>query len=60
MAEVVADIKAVPKVFTKTPLLAIMVGLAFLVIVLVVEAFKPGLLTGPIRHALQAIGLASA
>lgn len=60
MAEVVTQIKEVPKVFSRTPFLAIGVGLAFLILVLVVEAFKPGILTGPIRHALQAIGLASA
>lgn len=51
------QIKDIPKVVAKTPFLFIGVGILFLILVLIVEAYKPGLLTGPIRHALEAIGL---
>jgi hypothetical protein len=61
MAEgAVSQIKEIPHVAAKTPLLAIGIGLGFLVLVLIVEAFKPGLLTGPIRHLLVTLGLKGA
>lgn len=61
MAEgVVAQIKDVPRVTMSTPILALAIGLAFLVLVLIVEAYKPGLITGPIRHGLTTLGLKSA
>ena len=60
MEGVEAQLKEIPKVVAKTPLLFIGLGILFLVIVLIVEAYKPGLLTGPIRHVLTSIGLKSA
>ena len=53
----VAQIKEIPHVVAKTPLLFLGLGVLFLIIVLIVEAYKPGLLTGPIRHVLTSIGL---
>jgi len=43
-----------------TPILAL--GIVFLVLfaVLLLEAYKPGLLTGPVRRGLTALGLKSA
>ncbi len=60
MEGAVNQIKEIPKVVAKTPLLFLGLGILFLVIVLIVEAYKPGLLTGPIRHVLTSIGLKSA
>ncbi len=60
MEGVTKQIGEVPKVLTKQPLLFIGVGLLFLILVLVVEAYKPGLLTGPISHLLTSIGIKSA
>lgn len=65
MAEsVVAQIKDIPGTAVgsvrNTPVLAI--GIAFLVVILVllIEAYKPGLLTNPARKLLTAVGLKSA
>lgn len=61
---VVAQIKDIPGTAVSsvknTPILAI--GIAFLVILIVlfIEAYKPGLLTNPMRKLLTSIGLKSA
>jgi len=60
MEGVTKQISEIPKVVTKTPLLFVGLGLFFLILVLVVEAYKPGLLTGPISHLLTSIGIKSA
>ncbi len=65
MAEgAVAQLKDVPGTIGGTarrkPFLAIGVMVGVLVIVLLIEAFKPGLITGPIRKGLRAIGVSSA
>ena len=61
---VVADIKAgamdVPNTIKSKPLVALVVGFLVLTLVLLIEAFKPGLITGPIRRMLQAIGVKNA
>lgn len=59
MEAVTSQIKEIPQVVTKAPLLFIGLGLLFLMLTLIVEAYKPGLLTGPIRHVLTAVGLKS-
>lgn len=55
---------AAPKTVLKTvkgkPWLAIGVLVTVLVVVVLVEAWKPGALTGPIRRALQKIGIIKA
>lgn len=60
MEAVSSQIKEIPQVVTKAPLLFIGLGLLFLMLTLLVEAYKPGLLTGPIRHILTAIGVKTA
>lgn len=60
MEAVTTQVKEIPKVVAKAPLMAILIGLIFLTVVLVVEAYKPGLFTGPISHLLTSIGLKSA
>jgi len=65
MAEgAVAQLKDVPGTIGGTvrskPFLAVGVMVGVLVIVLLVEAFKPGLITGPIRKALRAVGVSNA
>jgi hypothetical protein len=60
MAEsAVAEIKSAPKEFTREPWKAIAVGFIFLLLVLIIEAFKPGLITGPIKSLLAMVGLKS-
>jgi hypothetical protein len=61
MAEgAVAEIKDIPSTVRRMPWLAIGIGFGFLVLVLIVESFKPGLLTGPIRAMLVKLGLKGA
>lgn len=62
MSESVAtQIKETPKVvfgtLTRTPVLAIGVMFFVLLIVLLVEAYKPGLITNPIRRLLGVVGV---
>ncbi len=62
MAEsVVAQVKDVPgtviNTVRKTPVLAIGVMFAVLLIVLLIEAYKPGLLTNPVRKVLGIVGV---
>lgn len=57
MEAVTTQVKEIPKVVAKAPLTAILIGLIFLAVVLIAEAYKPGLFTGPISHLLTAIGL---
>jgi hypothetical protein len=59
MSEAVAEIRSAPREFTKEPWKAITVGIIFLVLVLVLEAFKPGLITGPIKSLLAMVGIKS-
>lgn len=61
---VVADVKTgaldVPKTIKAKPLVALTVGFVVLTLVLLIEAFKPGLITGPIRRMLRALGAKNA
>jgi hypothetical protein len=62
MAEsVVAQVKDVPgtviNTVRRTPVLAIGVMFAVLLIVLLIEAYKPGLLTNPVRKVLGIVGV---
>lgn len=65
MAEAVLEqVKDIPKTLLnttkKTPVLAIGVAVSVLVIVLLIEAWKPGLITGPIRSGLNKLGIKTA
>ncbi len=60
MSEIATQVKDAPKAFLATPIMALVIGLMFLVAVLIAEAYKPGLITGPIRRGLSAIGVKSA
>jgi hypothetical protein len=42
------------------PFAAIGIGFLFLILVLIIEAYKPGLFTGPIRSGLSKLGVKSA
>lgn len=62
MAEsVVTQVKEVPgtviHTLTRTPVLAIGVMFAVVLIVLLIEAYKPGLITNPIRQLLGVVGV---
>jgi hypothetical protein len=59
MSEIVADIKAVPNEITKTPLKFVLGGVVFLLFVLILEAFKPGIITGPLKNLLKMVGIGS-
>lgn len=54
------DIVEAPKALVTKPWLALGIGFLFLVIVLIIEAFKPGAITGPIRTLLRKLGLKGA
>ncbi len=60
MEAVTAQIKEIPKVVVKAPLMFIGLGLLFLLLTLLVETYKPGLLTGPLSHLLLSLGLKQA
>jgi len=56
MAEgVVAQVESAPKKFLTAPIMALTIGLIFTVFVVLVEIFKPGVITGPIRRGLGLI-----
>lgn len=64
MAEsVVTQVKEVPSTVIntvrRTPVLAVGVMFAVLLIVLLIEAYKPGLLTNPVRKVLGIVGVRS-
>ncbi len=60
MAEISTQITDIPKEIKSMPFMALGIGVLFLILVLIIEAYKPGLLTGPIRSALTKIGVKSA
>jgi len=43
-----------------SPILALGIGILFLIIVIVIEIFKPGLITGTIRKGLSYVGVKGA
>jgi len=61
---VVAQAKETPAVVANTvknrPILAIGVAITVLLAVLILEAFKPGAITGPLRKLLQKVGFKTA
>jgi len=61
---VVAQVKDIPgtaiDAVKKTPVLAIGISLLVLTLVLLIEAFKPGIITGPIRRMLGMLGVKTA
>lgn len=59
MAELnpVPELAKVPSTIMKTPWLAIGIGFAFLVFVMILESWKPGLITNPIRKLLGMAGV---
>lgn len=59
MAEgIVPQIKAAPGKFLSAPVMAITIGILFTLVVLVIEAKKPGILTGKLRSLLAKVNLA--
>ena len=60
MEGVVTQIEKVPGVAMRSPILFLGIGLAFLVLTLLLESWKPGLLTGPINRLLIALHLKAA
>ena len=59
MSELVADLKGAPKELVQKPLKFVIGGLLFLVLVLMLEAWKPGIITGPIKRLLGMVGIGS-
>jgi|KBSSwiStaDraftv2_1062776.scaffolds.fasta_scaffold05292_13 hypothetical protein len=53
----VAQVEKGAKQFFTAPLVAITTALIGLVLVVLIEIFKPGLITGPIRRGLGLVGL---
>jgi hypothetical protein len=59
MAEGIAtQLKEAPKKFLTAPVMAIAIGLMFTLVVLVIEAKKPGILTDKLRALLHKVNLA--
>ena len=57
MADIATQIKDIPGEVKSMPFMAIGIGVLFLILVLIIEAYKPGLFTGPIRSTLTKIGV---
>lgn len=57
MAEVGAEIKQGLHEPMKSPVAWIVGGFLFLFLVLIIEAFKPGAITGPIKSLLAMVGI---
>jgi len=58
MAEgVVAQVKGAPGEIKRFPWMSLTIGAIFLLLVLLIEAFKPGLITGPFKALLSAVGV---
>lgn len=53
-ATVVGQITEVPKVAMHRPILFLGIGFGFLFLVILIEMFKPGIITGPIKRLLGA------
>ena len=53
-ATVTGQVAAVPKVAMHRPILFLGIGFGFLFLVIIIEMFKPGLITGPIKKLLGA------
>jgi hypothetical protein len=53
-ATVVGQVAAVPKVALHRPILFLGIGFGFLFLVIILEMFKPGLITGPIKRLVGA------
>ena len=61
MAEAVLEqIKVAPRKFFTAPVMALSIGLLFMILVMILESFKPGLITNPIRKLLQTVGFKTA
>ena len=58
MEGVAAQLKEAPKKFLTAPVMAITIGILFTMIVLVIEAKKPGVITDKIRALLHKVNLA--
>lgn len=50
----VTQLEAVPKTAMQRPILFLGIGFAFLFLVIILEMFKPGVITGPIKRLLGA------
>lgn len=58
MAEsITTQLKDVPGDIKKYPWTAIGIGFLFLILVLLIEVYKPGLITTPIKNLLAKVGL---
>ena len=61
MAEgIVAQIKGAPGEIKRFPWMSLTIGAIVLLLVLLLEAFKPGLITGPFKALLHAVGVKAA
>jgi hypothetical protein len=58
--EAVSGPKEVAKGLMTKPVIMLSIILTGLILVLVLEAFKPGLITGPLRAGLRKLGLKGA
>lgn len=58
MAEAITtQIEKIPGEIKSMPFMAIGIGFLFLLLVLILETYKPGLFTGPIKSALSKVGV---
>jgi hypothetical protein len=57
---VTTQIAEAPKKFLTAPVMAVTIGAIFLLLVLFLEAYKPGIITGPFKSLLNAVGVKKA
>ncbi len=54
IAKVGSELAAVPKTAMHRPILFLGIGFGFLFLVIIIEMFRPGIITGPIKRLLGA------
>lgn len=57
LAQAKEGLTEVPHQLMSKPITALVAGIVFLLLVLTIEAFKPGLITGPIKSLLNKVGI---
>jgi hypothetical protein len=58
MEGVATQLKEAPRKFLSAPVMAIAIGIMFTLVILVIEAKKPGILTDKLRAVLHKVNLA--
>jgi hypothetical protein len=58
MESAIGQLKDAPKKFLTAPVMAITIGILFAMVILIIEAKKPGIITDKLRAILHKVNLA--